>query len=140
MSISDRRTRVRFPLNAELRFHVIRRGQGRLVEGSGDVVNMSSKGLAFRTELPLERGQRLAISMAWPALLDEKCHLRLALEGTVVRREGSLVAMAIESHDFRTSGRAGAAARQELEAIARTIEPLFTPRLQDPMDVRSPVL
>jgi hypothetical protein len=136
LSNSDRRARVRFPLNADLRFHVIRRGQGRPIQGSGEVVNMSSNGLAFSTELPLERGQRLAVSVAWPALLDHKCRLRLSVEGTIVRTDGRLVALAIESHDFRTSGRGGPAARQELEAIARTIEPLLGPHAPAPSGSR----
>jgi hypothetical protein len=85
---------------------------------------MSSKGLAFHTETQLYRGTRLAVSLAWPALLDARCTLRLAIEGTVVRTHGDLVVMSIASHDFRTSGRAEPAAQEEIASLARDIDSL----------------
>jgi PilZ domain-containing protein len=125
----DRRERLRFPIDAELRFHVIRRGQGRLIEGAGQAANMSSKGLAFRTETPLTRGTRLAVSLAWPALLDHRCMLRLAVEGTVVRTDGDLVVVSIATHDFRTSGRTNGPARDEIATLARGMDSLYSARL-----------
>ena len=121
MAEHDRRARLRFPLNTELRFHIIRRGQGRLIQGTGQAANMSSKGLAFRTAEPLHRGVRLSISLAWPALLDHRCLLRLQVEGTVIRTDGDLVVMSIETHDFRTSGLA-ASAREEIAAVQRNMD------------------
>jgi hypothetical protein len=121
----ERRTRIRFPLETDLRFHIIRRGQGKPIQGTGQVVNMSSKGLAFRTDTPLECGQRLSISMAWPALLDDKCLLRLVLDGTIIRADGDFVVISIETHDFRTSGRSTAAVREEVATISRDMETLF---------------
>jgi len=118
LSEYERRARLRFPLSTELRFHVIRRGQGRLIQGTGQAANMSSKGLAFRTGTALDRGARLSISLAWPALLDNHCMLRLLVEGTVVRIDGDLVVIAIDSHDFRTSGRS-ALARDEIAGLER---------------------
>jgi hypothetical protein len=108
-------------LNTELRFHIIRRGQGRLIQGTGQAANMSSKGLAFRTAEPLHRGARLSISLAWPALLDHRCLLRLQVEGTVIRTDRDLVVMSIETHDFRTSGLA-ASAREEIDSLQRNMD------------------
>ena len=124
----DRRARLRFPLSTELRFHVIRRGQGRLIEGTGQAANMSSKGLAFRTGTVLDRGTRLQISLAWPALLDNRCMLRLQVEGTVIRTDGELVVIAIDSHDFRTSGRS-VLARDEIAGLERDMNGFCAARL-----------
>jgi len=110
MSTPDRRTRLRFPLAADLRLQVLCSDRSKIIQGSGNMENISSKGLAFRTEIPLECGQRLNISLAWPAMLNKECMLRLVVNGTVIRIEGNLVVVRIGRHDFRTSGRPGSAA------------------------------
>ena len=122
----ERRTRLRFPLDAELRFHVLRRGQGRPVNGVGRVMNMSSKGLAFRTETALTDGARLSGSISWPALLDQKCRLRLFVEGTLLRVDGDVAVLRIESHDFRTSGSGNGSGNAEFTSLLRGIEGMLT--------------
>ena len=96
----DRRTRLRFPLDMDLRFQVSR--YGKSMSGTGQVVNISSKALAFRTGGPLHPGMRLSVSVAWPAKLKE-CKLRLAFEGVVLRTRDGLVVATIERPQFRTS-------------------------------------
>ena len=117
----ERRQRLRFPLDTELRYQVIRRGHGEPIRGTGHVENISSKGLAFHTDGLLERGLRLSVSMAWPARLDNQCILRLVFEGLVLRTRGNLVVVSIEQPEFRTAGKIAAAARQELAGVARGI-------------------
>src|SRR5450631_4314100 len=80
----DRKSRLRFPLNTELRYQISGRGHGDPIKGTGEVQNISSKGLVFRTDLPLEPGLRLRASMTWPAKLDSECRLRLVFEGVVL--------------------------------------------------------
>jgi hypothetical protein len=116
---ADRRTRLRFPLNTEVRYQVSGRGRGE--RGTGAAINISSKGLAFHAEGPLERGLHLSVSMAWPAKLDDKCTLRLVLEGTVLRSEGTLVVIAIERTEFRTAGSSSGPAREEIAAMTRYV-------------------
>jgi len=128
LSSTERRTRLRFPLNTQLRFQVVRSGHGKLIEGTGQVDNISSKGLAFRSETPLARGQRLTVSIDWPAMLNENCLLRLTVEGTVIRTTAPQVVMSIENHGFRTAGRAPTDVRQELADVARTIQNLVPAR------------
>ena len=96
----DRRTRLRFPLDLDLRFQVSR--YRKSISGRGQVVNISSKALAFRTEGLLHPGMRLSVSVAWPARLDE-CRLRFAFEGVVLRTGDGLVVATIERPQFRTS-------------------------------------
>jgi hypothetical protein len=96
----DRRTHLRFPLETDLRFQASWRGKS--ISGQGQVVNISSKALAFRTEGPLYSGMRLKASVAWPAKLDE-CKLRLVFVGVVLRASDGLVVATIERPQFRTS-------------------------------------
>ena len=99
----DRRTRLRFPLDADLRYQVSLQGK---ISGTGQVVNISSKALAFRTGGPLQPGMRLRVSVAWPAKLNE-CKLRLAFEGVVLRARDGLVVATVERPQFRTSREGG---------------------------------
>ena len=117
----ERRKRLRFPLNTELRYQVSVRGRGDPIRGTGQAQDISSKGLAFRTDTPLQPGMRLSVSMAWPAKLDNQCMLRVVFEGTIVRTDGSLAVLAIEHSEFRTAGTSTGAAREEIAAMARCV-------------------
>jgi hypothetical protein len=114
---TDRRTRLRFPLSAELRYQISGRGRGEPTRGTGIADNISSKGLAFYADGPVERGMRLSVSLAWPAKLDNQCTLRLVLEGTVLRTQGNLVVIVVERSEFRTAGTSTGAAREEIAAM-----------------------
>jgi hypothetical protein len=97
----DRRTGLRIPLATGLRYRVLT-GPRVLLQGTGQVENISSRGLAFRTEEPLETGSRLHVTMAWPAKLNDGCELTLVFYG-VVQRAGRLVFATIERPAFRTA-------------------------------------
>jgi hypothetical protein len=94
-----------------------------LVSGTGEVVNISSRGLAFRADRPLQSGMRLRVSMAWPAKLDD-CKLQIVFEGLVLRVDSSLVIVTIKGAEFRSAGRSTPAARAEMATVARDIEAL----------------
>ena len=121
----ERRKRLRFPLNTELRYQIYGRGHDQPIRGTGQTQNISTKGLAFRADRPLERGLRLGVSMAWPATLDNQCMLRLVFEGVILRTFGNLVVLTIERPDFRTAGKSTGAAREEIAAMASDIETLY---------------
>jgi len=110
-----------FPVDAELRYQIVRRGTGKLVNGTGEVVNISSRGLAFRSGGSLQSGMRLRVSMGWPAKLD-KCKLRLVFEGVVLRVAGNLVIVTIKGAEFRTAGKNTPATREEMTTVAGAIE------------------
>jgi hypothetical protein len=124
LNTRDRRRRLRFPLDTDLRYQLPGRGPTGAVSGTGRVENISSRGLAFRADGPLEPGLRLNVSMAWPARLDE-CMLRLAFEGVVLAVRESLVVVSIERPNFRTAGRETAAAREGMAATASRIGALL---------------
>jgi hypothetical protein len=124
LGMRDRRRRLRFPLDTDLRYQLAGHGPAGAVSGTGQVENISSRGLAFRPDRRLEPGLRLNVSMAWPAQLDE-CMLRLAFEGVVLAVRAGLVVVTIERPNFRTAGRGTAAAREEIAATAGRIGALL---------------
>jgi hypothetical protein len=111
---SDRRARVRFPLNLEVRYGIAGR-RGPVETGSGRTIDISSSGLSFSADKPLSIGQKLDLSIDWPARLDEDVQLQVVVSGVVVRSSGAVAAIRIERHEFRTR-RAGSRVvpRQEL--------------------------
>jgi hypothetical protein len=113
-SVQTARAGVRFPVSLEIRYSVAGR-RGPVETGSGRTIDMSSSGVAFTADRPLLVGQRLDVSIDWPARLDEDVQLQVVVSGVVVRTSGAVIALRIERHEFRTR-RAGSMVvpRQEL--------------------------
>ena len=120
----ERRNRQRFPLSLELRF-TVSNGNRQKVQGRGEVVNISSSGVAFRTETPLAPDVSIEASMAWPVALNGDCVLRVTLEGRVMRVENGLSVMRVDRYEFRTGGRVGTPVASDLEILKRRIEGLL---------------
>lgn len=97
----ERRTKLRFALNRELRYKLLDH-EKIVVAGEGETVDMSSGGIAFRTDADLTAGNYIELSISWPALLDDNCPMRLVVYGKVVRRSDGLVASTVEKWEFRT--------------------------------------
>ena len=85
------------------------------------MLNISSNGVAFRTETPLAPNLSIEASMEWPVALNGDCVLRVTMEGRVVRVENGLSVMRVERHEFRTGGRVGSPSAADLEALKRRI-------------------
>jgi hypothetical protein len=98
VTTGDRRKRLRFPLDMEVRFQSS--GFNRRNPTRGKVKDISGRALAFHTDEPPKRGSRLAVSIAWPAKRDD-CSLRLVFEGCVLRASGGLVVVTILRPEFR---------------------------------------
>ena len=97
----ERRATTRFPLTLAVRYAVSGRRQPREM-GSGRTIDLSSSGLCFIADWPLWPGQRLDVSIDWPALLDGGVQLQLMISGVVVRTNGTVTAMQIQRHEFKT--------------------------------------
>ena len=119
---SDRRASVRFPVNLDVRYSVASR-RGPIETGSGQTADVSSSGLSFTADRPLSIGQKLDLSIDWPAMLDGGVQLQLVASGVVVRTTGVLTALRIERHEFRTR-RAGA---RECHVLNRSAEAVAQP-------------
>lgn len=106
----ERRAAVRFAIEQEVRYKLL----SRAVTGSGKSVNISSRGLLFVADQELAHGERLEVSIDWPAQLDNRCALKLVTTGRVVRTQQGLTAMSIERYEFRTQGARALAALSTL--------------------------
>jgi hypothetical protein len=98
----ERRHSDRFPIEREVRYRVINKRGGEEA-GEGKTVNMSSAGVLFTSDHLLIPGRRVELSVNWPALLNNKCALKLVARGRVVRFEEGRVAIDIQQYEFRTS-------------------------------------
>jgi hypothetical protein len=109
----ERRASARFPLTLEVRYSVSRY-RAPVETGSGQLVDVSSSGLRFVAQGPLEPGVKLEIAINWPVLLDGNVQLQLIVMGVVVWSRGTETALRMHRHDFRTrSVRLKAASPQE---------------------------
>jgi hypothetical protein len=97
----ERRSSVRFPLTLDVRYSVLHRN-GPIETGSGQLIDVSSSGLRFTAQAPVERGLKLDVAINWPVLLDGRIQLQLTVSGVVVRSSGTEISMRIQRHDFRT--------------------------------------
>jgi hypothetical protein len=100
----ERRTKLRFAVSRELRYKLLD-NEKIVATGQGETVDMSSGGVAFRTDADLTAGNYIELSISWPALLDDSCPMRLVVYGRVARRSDGLVASTVEKWEFRTGSR-----------------------------------
>jgi PilZ domain len=96
-----RRARARFPLTLDVRYSVSHRG-APVESGSGQIIDLSSSGLRFAAQRPLEPGLKLDVAINWPVLLDGCVQLQLIVTGVVVWSSGTETALRIQRHGFRT--------------------------------------
>ena len=100
----DRRSAVRYAITLSLRY-VVQNPHGVAETGSGHTLDLSSSGLRFTTEKPLEPGAKVDLFIDWPAPLDGGVQLQLTTSGTVVRSDATSTALRIQRHGFKTKGR-----------------------------------
>src|SRR6202789_4711314 len=81
----DRRNKLRFPFNRELRYKLLE-NDTIIAAGEGEPIDMSRGGVAFRTNKALTTGSLIELSISWPALLYDSCPMRLVVFGRVARR------------------------------------------------------
>ena len=99
MMFADRRRSPRKPLDRPVRYQVLnRKGEVAL----GQTVDMSSTGLLFTTDKPLDLGRGIELLISWPASLDDGTRLKLVAKGSVVRNAPGMSAVRIGQYEFRT--------------------------------------
>jgi len=90
------RQATRFPIELPVRYEA--GGES----GWGEILNISSRGALFTTDLGLCPNARVKVYIKWPVLLDNSVQLSLIVSGTIIRVEPGRAALAIENHEFRT--------------------------------------
>jgi hypothetical protein len=101
----ERRSKRRFIMEREIRYRVLDQEQ-IIAVGSGKTFNLSSSGVAFATEQELPAGAFIELSIAWPALLENRCPLQLIGFGRILRSTAGYIASTIEQYEFRTLAKA----------------------------------
>jgi hypothetical protein len=100
----ERRSKRRFVIELDIRYKVLYRDEIKAA-GSGKTVNLSSAGVAFKTEHDLPIGATMRLSITWPALLDNRCQLQLVGSGRITRSAAGTVACKIHKYELRTLAR-----------------------------------
>jgi hypothetical protein len=100
--------RTRFPIEQEVRYQCLKRSR-IVANGMGKTLDISSSDVRFTTGDTLQPGERVQVSVDWPALLHDTCLMKLVITGRVTRSEPSAATVAIEQYEFRTRGSAAAA-------------------------------
>jgi hypothetical protein len=97
---SDRRTSERLSITEDVHYRVLK-GRNGEASAFGKTVNISGSGVLFTSDHPLSPGDRIELSINWPAKLNDKCALKLVARGRVVRCQDGLAAIEIMQHEFR---------------------------------------
>jgi hypothetical protein len=95
----DRRSRKRFPL----RMGIWYRPAGLSLPVSwaeGESLNLSSTGVLFSGPDAVVPGQKIEALIDWPARLNNRGDLRLALAGIIVRSAAEKTAMRVDRYEF----------------------------------------
>ncbi len=85
-------------------------------------------------ENDLQEGARMKVTIEWPSLLNGTTPLQLVTIGKVVRRKGSVVAVALEHYQFKTMSRkkSGELSSGLVGAETEVPEPSLDSRLYSP--------
>ena len=71
-----------------------------------ETLDISSGGVLLKSGALLPVGRRVQLFVDWPALLNERCALRLIIEGKIIRSNPEGTAIKIIRYDYRTRYRA----------------------------------
>jgi hypothetical protein len=91
----------RFPLREDVSYRCLR-GTKVLDIGVGKTIDMSKGEVRFVTERALRSGQKIEVTVNWPAMLDRTCRLKLVIYGHVTRSDLHSTAVRIGQYEFRT--------------------------------------
>ena len=94
----DRRRFERFAIERDLIFTFLGQNRGEIVIGK--TINMSSKGILFKTDHMLLPGDGLAILINWPERQNQK-PVELFAQGRIIGRHSGAVSLEIHRAEFR---------------------------------------
>jgi PilZ domain len=95
--LPERRQARRYPLHLEVRYE-LPSGESE----SGEVIDISSGGVRFRSSSQLPLGSTILLQVNWPVRIDGVIPLQLRVFGWIVRCDRYLVAVAIGKSEFVT--------------------------------------
>ncbi|HEY1338472.1 MAG TPA: hypothetical protein VGF59_13235 [Bryobacteraceae bacterium] len=104
LPVEDRRVARRYPIQADLRYKVLRRGRV-LESGEGCTVDLSSGGVLFHADRALPPGVAIELEVNWPAAASAPLAITLSIAGRTVRWSRNCTAVRIRRYAFRVSER-----------------------------------
>jgi hypothetical protein len=110
---AEQRSNRRYDLQLKIEYVVIK--NGRIERGNGRTLNISSRGVLFKTKRALPPQGPIELLLNWPVLLEGNCPLRLVLWGRIVRNDGRGIAIRFTGHEFRTVGKRQSSAQHPSE-------------------------
>lgn len=102
-SREPRREKLQFPIEREVHYQCTR-GARVWAAGIGRSFQISSHEVQFTTQHPLKRGEKVHVTLDWPVMLDNTCHLKLEIRGPVIRSGPGTASVKIMRREFRTRG------------------------------------
>jgi len=99
--MAERRVRQRFRIRQDISYKCLS-GEQIFDKGVGKMLDISSSGVRFTTARALNVGENVEVTINWPALIDNKCLMKLVIKGSVVRSDSNNAAVKIEHYEFRT--------------------------------------
>ena len=91
----ERRQHQRFPITAQSQYALAGK------RAPATTLDISSGGVFFKAEKILPVGKQIQVFIDWPALLDQRCPLRLVITGRVLRSDQTGTAVGIVRYEFR---------------------------------------
>jgi len=98
---SDRRIGHRYEISLPVRIKLIGKNPTTGL-GSGNVLNISSRGIAFTSDSAFNVGVNVELSVSWPALLHGSTRVKLVIKGKVIRTDGQIRAVEMLRYEFHT--------------------------------------
>jgi len=94
-AVRSRRRQQRFPISIPVKYIV------ENVAGEGVTFNIGSDDLLIKTKCVLPKGERILVTLEWPAMLDGRLPLRLEIQGKILRSSVQGTAVKILRYEFR---------------------------------------
>jgi hypothetical protein len=91
----QRRRSNRFPLIGQAQYTVAGN------RAAAPIRDISSGGVFLKTDRILRIGQQIRVFIDWPVLLENRCPLRLVIDGKVLRSDPSGTAVSLTKYEFR---------------------------------------
>ena len=96
----ERRAARRFAIGFRLKYRAFRHRE-LVGAGVGRTLNMSSGGILFQPDIPLDPDLNLEVLIDWPTASPSHLHLQLLAFGTVVRTGEHQTAVRMVRHEFQ---------------------------------------
>lgn len=91
-----------YPMKLDVRYKIRSRALGVMATGSGYTSSIGSRRIVFTGDQPVPKGARVEVSVAWPALLENRVRIQLVVQGRTAAADGARIMVDIAHYEFRT--------------------------------------